>query len=118
VAATSALYSRSADRVGIARVLLVRALERIATHHHVRAREPQELVDQLRQLRRDEAAEASTALLALFSESVAGEKALVAMAARVDALVQRANATRSFEPLPARGARQLSLSSTPESPPS
>lgn len=115
VAATSALYSRSADRGGIARVLLVRALERIATHHRVRAREPQQVLDQLRELRRDEAAEACAELLGLFSETVDGEKALVALAARVDALVQRANAPRSFEPLRPRDAREPSLPSTPES---
>jgi hypothetical protein len=112
VAATSALYSRSADRGGIGRVLLVRALERIASHHRVRAREPQQVLDQLREMRRDEAANACAELLSLFSESVDGEKGLVALASRVDALVQRANAPRSFEPLQPRDARQPSLPST------
>lgn len=116
VAATSALYSRCADRGGIARVLLVRALERIATHHRVRAREPQQVVDQLREMRREDAAQACSELLQLFSEHVDTEKALIALAARVDTLVLRANADRSSEPLRPREAREPLVTSTPEAP--
>lgn len=116
VAATSALYSRSADRAGIARVLLVRAVERIAAHHRVRAREPEQVVQQLHDMRRDEAAQACTEVVQLFSEFVDSEKALVALATRVDTLVQRANAPRAVEPLRPRDAREPLVTSTPEAP--
>ncbi|MCA9536928.1 MAG: hypothetical protein KC593_24765, partial [Myxococcales bacterium] len=90
VAATAALYARTPDRNGLARVLLIRALDRIATHHRVRVREPEQLVAQLRSIGRTQAADACDALLLLFAEPTPSEKALVALSKRVDALVQQA----------------------------
>lgn len=118
VAATSALYSRSADRGGVGRVLLIRALERIATHHRIRAREPEQVAQQLHEMRRDDAAEACREVLQLFSEVVASDKALVALAARVDALVERATAPRMGEALLPRDAREPATLSNPETHPS
>lgn len=98
VAATAALYSRTPDRNGIARVLLIRALDRVATHHRVRVRQPEQLIAQLRSIGRTQAADACDALLLLFAEPTPSEKALVALSKRVDALVQQACApmTPSF----------------------
>ncbi|MCB9657395.1 MAG: DUF4350 domain-containing protein [Sandaracinaceae bacterium] len=90
VAATSALYARSADRGGVLRVLLVRALDRVATHQRIHARRPEQVVGQLRALGRHQAADATEALLQLFAEPVTSEKALLTLTQRVDILVARA----------------------------
>jgi hypothetical protein len=92
VAATSALYSRSPDHNGVARVLLIRALDRVATQQRIRVREPERVVEQLRALGRHEAAVATEELLRLFAEPTPTPKALLLLSKRIDALVLQASA--------------------------
>lgn len=86
VRAVGALYEKAKDPAGAARVLVRRALEQIALHHHLDAREPGALAARLVERHRHDAAAAVREL----ADATPERNALGAFAARVDALTAKA----------------------------
>lgn len=88
VKAVGTLYQKAKDPEGAARVLVRRALEQIAAHHHIDAREPGPLAARLTERHRHDAASAVREL----ADAEPNKNALAAFAQRVDDL--RAKALR------------------------
>lgn len=82
------LYAKAKDPVGAAGILVRRALERIAAHHHVDAKGAAPLADTLEARKRKEAAEAVRAIATLESEAAA--HGLPRFTERLDAELARA----------------------------
>jgi hypothetical protein len=83
------LYQKSGDPDGAARIVIRRALTRIAAHHHLGTSDPDRMVELLAGRSRHAAAEA-VVLLAKHLEDQRGTRGLTRLAAEVDALVLKA----------------------------
>ena len=83
------LYAKAKDPAGAVAILVRRALERIAAHHHVSERDPARLAEQLEARRRQGAADAVRAIEASAAEAL-GRGGLPRFAARLDQLTVEA----------------------------
>ncbi|MFK7987503.1 MAG: DUF4350 domain-containing protein [Sandaracinaceae bacterium] len=86
VKAVGTLYQKAKDPSGAGQVLVRRALEQIAAHHHLDAREPGPLAARLAERHRHDAASAVREL----ADAEPEKNALAAFAQRVDALLSKA----------------------------
>lgn len=83
------LYEKSGDPASAGRIIIRRALARIAAHHHLASTEPSRMIDRLEGRGRHAAAEAVMALAERLEDD-AGEKGLTRLTTEVDALLEKA----------------------------
>lgn len=83
------LYAKSKDPAGAVAIMVRRALERIAVHHHVAERDPARLAEHLEARNRQGAADAVRAIEASAAEAL-GRGGLPRFAARLDQLTVEA----------------------------
>lgn len=99
VEGVGALYAKAKDPRGTAAILIRRAIEQIAEHHHLRERDPARLADALEARRRPDAADAVRAIAA--SEAEAAERGgLARLVARIDELCRVAMSPAPPAPSP------------------
>lgn len=85
------LYEKSGDPAGAGRIVIRRALARIAAHHHLASTDPSRMIERLTERRRHAAAEA-VGLLAQRLEDETGRGGLTRLSHEVDALIEKATA--------------------------
>jgi hypothetical protein len=89
VEGVATLYAKARDPAGAVAIMVRRALERIAAHHHVAERDPARLAEHLEARNRQAAADAVRAIEASANEAL-GRGGLPRFAARLDQLTVEA----------------------------